>query len=160
MPCSEKKRQANRSNAQKSTGPKSLDGKAKVALNAVKQGLRSRQLVLPGEDAAAFDAMLAHGMDDWQPPTDARRVLVEQAVAHAWRLRRWLKVERDHLIDRGRTAALAHAEDPGAHARAEVARLATEPEAALESLLAGREGAGVVLGLWKRLADATASPKS
>jgi hypothetical protein len=30
MPCSEKKRQANRQNAQKSTSPKSLDGKAKV----------------------------------------------------------------------------------------------------------------------------------
>jgi hypothetical protein len=160
MPCSEKKRQANRENARKSTGPKSRDGKAKVALNALKHGLRSEMVVLPGEDPGAFDAMVADWMSDWQPPTDARRVLVELAVAHAWRLRRCLKVERDHLIERGRLAALVQDEDARARARDEVARLETEPESALETLLAEREGAAVVLGLWKRLADAAALPNA
>ena len=113
MAVSEKKLQANRANAQKSTGPKSKDGKAKVALNATRHGLRSQQIVLPGEDPAAFDQMIATWMDDWKPPTDARRLLVEQAVAHAWRFAsRCLKVERDHLIDRGRRRP------PGAHDRA------------------------------------------
>src|ERR1700760_612754 len=102
MASSEKKVHANPLNAQKSTGPKSPPGKAKVAMNAVKHGLRAAHLVLPGEDAAEFDAMLAAWMGDWRAPTEARRVLVEQAAAHAWRLRRGLKAERDHLTERAR----------------------------------------------------------
>src|SRR4051812_24942319 len=105
MSCSAKKALSNRRNALKSTGPKSPDGKAKVALNAVKHGLRAEHLILPGEDPAAFDAMLAAWNADWRPPTDARRVLVEQAVAHAWRLSRCLRAERAHLLERGRAEA-------------------------------------------------------
>ncbi len=160
MPCSEKKRQANRQNAQKSTGPKSKLGKQKVALNALKHGLRSAQIVLPGEDAAAFDGMLATWMDDWKPPTDARRVLVEQAVAHAWRLRRCLKLERDHLVERGQEAVFAHSRDAASRARFEVARLAQDPAGALAALLREREGTLAVLGLWRDLAEAADSPDS
>jgi hypothetical protein len=158
MPCSEKKRQANRNNAQKSTGPKSKLGKEKVALNALKHGLRSAQVVLPGEDAAAFDGMVAAWMDDWKPPTDARRVLVEHAVAHAWRLRRCLKLERDHLVERGQQAVDAHRRDAANRARAEVARLGQDPAAALDVLLRDREGVRAVIGLWRELARAAESP--
>ena len=38
--------QANRANAQLSTGPKSLDGKATACLNAVKTGLTGRTVLL------------------------------------------------------------------------------------------------------------------
>ncbi len=158
MPCSEKKRLANRENAKKSTGPKSRLGKQKVALNALKHGLRSEQVVLPGEDAAAFDGMVATWMDDWQPPTDARRVLVELAVAHAWRLRRCLKLERDHLVERSRAAVRTHASDAAKRARAGVARLRQDPAQALAELLREREGAVAVLGLWQDLAEAATSP--
>ena len=154
MAVSEKKLQANRQNAQKSTGPKSRDGKAKVALNATRHGLRSQQIVLPGEDAAAFDQMISSWMDDWKPPTDARRLLVEQAVAHAWRLRRCLKVERDHLIDRGRAAVRAHDRAAASRVEAAVELLPEDPAKALEALLAEREGAVAVLGLWRELAEA------
>ena len=153
MPCTEKKAQANRKNAQKSTGPKSREGKARVALNAVKHGLRAEHLVLPGEDAAAFDAMLASWMDDWGPPTDARRVLVEQAVAHAWRLRRCLKAERLHLMERARAEVSRRRGEAEARARHAVADLGHDPASALEDLLASRAGAEAVLGLWRELAD-------
>lgn len=154
MPCSEKRLQANRDNALKSTGPKSAPGKARVAMNALKHGLRAETLVLPGEDAAAFDAMRDAWMADWQPPTDARRVLVEQAVAHAWRLRRCLKVERDHLIDRGEKAVARHRRRAAARACADAGRLRDDPDAALAALLATREGAEEVLEMWRVLADA------
>ena len=48
---SEKKIEANRQNERKSTGPKSPEGKAAVRLNALKHGLLSQQVLLPGEDA-------------------------------------------------------------------------------------------------------------
>ena len=45
---------ANRRNAVKSTGPKTPEGKAVVALNAMKHGLLSRHVRLPDEDEAAL----------------------------------------------------------------------------------------------------------
>jgi len=47
---SNRKAEANRRNARKSTGPKTPEGKAAVRLNALKHGLLSREVLLPGED--------------------------------------------------------------------------------------------------------------
>ncbi len=159
MPCSEKKRLSNRKNALKSTGPTSPGGKAKVALNAVKHGLRAEHLVLPGEDAAAFDGMLAAWMGDWKPPTDARRVLVEQAVAHAWRLRRCLRAEREHLLERGRRGPQAPASDRGSGSgRPSPSWTATSAGARSASSRPSRAGTEAVLDLWARPGRASPGP--
>jgi hypothetical protein len=50
---------ARRANARKATGPRSDDGKAWAARNALLHGLCSLAPVLPGEDPAEFEAMLA-----------------------------------------------------------------------------------------------------
>jgi hypothetical protein len=41
---------ANRANAQKSTGPRTAEGKAASRLNALKHGLDAESLIIPGED--------------------------------------------------------------------------------------------------------------
>ena len=46
---------ARQTNAQKSTGPRTADGRARVASNALKHGFTGKQVVLPGEDPAEFD---------------------------------------------------------------------------------------------------------
>ena len=46
---------ANRLNAQKSTGPRTAEGKAVVSQNAVKHGLLARQAVIVGEDPGEFE---------------------------------------------------------------------------------------------------------
>jgi hypothetical protein len=51
---SEKQARANRRNALKSTGPKTPEGKAAVHHNALRHGLLSRDVLLPGEDEAAL----------------------------------------------------------------------------------------------------------
>ena len=49
---SEKQIKANRNNAQKSTGPKTAEGKEIVRYNALGHGLRAETvLLLPGEDS-------------------------------------------------------------------------------------------------------------
>jgi hypothetical protein len=48
--------QANQSNAQKSTGPKTEAGKQRSALNACRHGLTGHVTVLPNEDREAYDA--------------------------------------------------------------------------------------------------------
>jgi hypothetical protein len=50
MIVSEKQQEANRRNAQHSTGPKTPEGKAAVRLNALKYGLRARDIIISGED--------------------------------------------------------------------------------------------------------------
>jgi hypothetical protein len=50
---STRKSEANRRNALKSTGPKTPEGQAVVRFNALKHGLLSREVLLPGEDEEA-----------------------------------------------------------------------------------------------------------
>ena len=53
---------ANRRNSQKSTGPRTPQGKAVVSKNAVKHGLFASENVIKGENQEDFDiAMLSNG---------------------------------------------------------------------------------------------------
>ncbi len=45
---------ANQANAQKSTGPITLDGKAIASKNALKTGLTGRTVLMPNEDAELY----------------------------------------------------------------------------------------------------------
>jgi len=51
---SARKAEANRQNALKSTGPKTPAGKAAVRLSALRHGLLSEEILLPGEDEEAL----------------------------------------------------------------------------------------------------------
>jgi hypothetical protein len=148
MPCSERKLEANRRNAQLSTGPKSPEGKAIAARNSTRHGLRAEEVVLPGEDADAFDRSLGAWMADFKPPTEARAVLVEQAAAHAWRLRRCLKAERDHLEDRGDEAVRRLRRDAFHDVSYEAENLRSAPARSLAALLRNREGVAWLIGEW------------
>ena len=57
---SERKTEANRRNAARSTGPRTREGK-KVRLNAVKHGLTATTVILPHEDAEAYLARAQGG---------------------------------------------------------------------------------------------------
>ena len=50
--------EANRKNAQKSTGPKSAQGKADVAKNATKHGLTAQNVIIKGENPEEFEGRL------------------------------------------------------------------------------------------------------
>ena len=43
---------ANRRNAQKSTGPRTAEGKKRASLNALKHGMTAKTVVLPHESAS------------------------------------------------------------------------------------------------------------
>lgn len=98
--------QANRKNAQKSTGPKTQKGKQVSRLNAMTHGLTARTVVpvLPQEDPRALDARIQSWMDDWQPRTEQEAELVCHGARLAWQIDRAERFETAHLSKRVRKA--------------------------------------------------------
>src|ERR671911_228393 len=90
---SEKQIQANRRNAHKSTGPKTPEGKEAVRLNATKHGLRSQEVLLPGDDGEALKELDENLRAELQPVGELENLLVDGIVAAHWRLRRLRRVE-------------------------------------------------------------------
>ncbi len=79
---------ANWLNAQKSTGPRTPEGKAKVSQNAVKHGLLAEHSVVRGEDPEAFEAFRAEMLAELAPVGVLETMLAERVVGLSWRLRR------------------------------------------------------------------------
>jgi hypothetical protein len=90
---SAKQVQANRRNAQKSTGPKTKEGKDIASLNATKHGLPSQEVLLPGEDEAALKELGERLRTELQPAGELESLLVDRIIASYWRLRRLGRVE-------------------------------------------------------------------
>ncbi len=80
--------QANRANAQLSTGPTSLDGKATSCLNAVKTGLTGRTVLLHTDDAADYQRHIAAYEKELSPVGPRECDLVQSIADTAWRLGR------------------------------------------------------------------------
>jgi len=98
---------ANRANAQKSTGPRTPEGKARVSQNALKHGLLAQAVVLPDECPRSFADAHAALTDQLQPQTWIDRELVEVMAAASWRRKRaW------HLETVQYTEALRNQEEP------------------------------------------------
>ena len=101
---SERQAEANRQNAQKSTGPRTPAGKAVVALNGTKHGLLSRECLLKGESEAELVAFGKRLRAKLAPVGELELLLADRVVSTAWRLRRLIAVEtllfnREHSVD-------------------------------------------------------------
>jgi len=62
---------ANRANAQKSTGPRTPEGKAVVSQNAVTHGFLARETVISGEDPGQFEFYRDRMLGELAPVGDA-----------------------------------------------------------------------------------------
>ena len=78
---------ANRKNAQKSTGPKTDEGKAAVSQNAVKHGLFVES-VIKGENEADYEAFHDNLLTELNPVGAVELMLAERFISLSWRLRR------------------------------------------------------------------------
>lgn len=88
MLISDKEQEANRQNAQHSTGPTSPEGKAAVRLNALTYGLRARSTLIDGEDPEEYKRLWANLEAEWQPQTCTERMYLEQMSTSQWLLAR------------------------------------------------------------------------
>lgn len=89
----EKKAEANRRNARKSTGPKSAVGKKTVSQNARRHGLLSTHLVLENESHQEFDLLLVTLQQEMMPVGLIEETLVERVAVTLWRQRRLVRAE-------------------------------------------------------------------
>ena len=85
---SDKQLQANRANAQKSTGPKTEIGKTIASENATVHGLRSTRPVIEGEDPDEYNDFRNDMIAHFEPIGPMETLLVDRIVHAAWRLRR------------------------------------------------------------------------
>lgn len=87
----------NRANSQRSCGPRTVEGKHRSSLNALRHGLTAASPVLPSEDAAAYEANRRQFFDEYQPATPTETQLVLELVDTSWRLNRIPLLEADLL---------------------------------------------------------------
>ncbi len=85
--------EANRRNAQKSTGPRSVEGKAVSSLNALKLGIDSQSLLIRGESAKDLESLAARYYERFQPATPEECYYVDTLIRGDWQLRRLSKVD-------------------------------------------------------------------
>src|SRR3982074_1311573 len=101
--------EANRRNAQKSTGPKTPEGKAAVSMNALRHGRRARPVVLPGEKREEFDQLCNDLEVEWHPQSRTEQFYVEQMAVSQWKLIRMEVGEAAIFQDvEGSSTTLAH----------------------------------------------------
>ena len=80
--------EANRANAQLSTGPTSPEGKATISKNNFQHGLTGKFQVFGGENQAAYDDLLAQLTQQHEPRNGFEVMLIANMAQHFWLARR------------------------------------------------------------------------
>lgn len=88
MSASESRNQANRLNAQKSTGPQTDEGKSRASRNATTHGYFCKDTVLPGEDPVLFEMLRQDHIRALKPRNIAELFLVDRITICSWKLNR------------------------------------------------------------------------
>jgi len=81
-------------------GPKTEAGKRRASMNAVKHGMYSAAVVLPGEPQGEYDALLQRYLDRFQPASPDQEYLVHTLVNAEWRIKRLMHIQTARLAER------------------------------------------------------------
>ena len=89
--------QANRLNAQRSTGPRTGAGRDASRFNALKHGADAHSLVIPGEDPAELEALALDYHRRFRPDGPMEAFFVETMIKSDWDRRRYARIEAQYL---------------------------------------------------------------
>ena len=81
---SESQLNANRANAQKSTGPQSPETKRKVGMNAIKHGFAGQTVVIPAHDTEAYEEHFASFRREYRPVGPTEEFMVQSLADLTW----------------------------------------------------------------------------
>jgi len=88
---------ANRRNAQKSTGPRTPEGKAVASQNSVRHGLSAAKDVISSESQADFDLYRAQILAELNPSSPMESMLAERIISLSWRLKRVGRIQNQTI---------------------------------------------------------------
>src|SRR5512142_506218 len=106
---------ANRSNAQKSTGPRTKVGKATVAQNAIKHGFFAHQDLIAEDDPQQYQEHCRRWLSELSPSGERQGLLAGRIVSLAWRLKRAERLGNelfDYLLAKELEQSMGHFFDP------------------------------------------------
>jgi hypothetical protein len=75
------------------TGPRPPEGKATSSGNSLKHGLASGRIIIPGEDPAEFEALLADLINEHAPANETESLLVQQMAQSWWLMQRAIRLQ-------------------------------------------------------------------
>src|SRR3954454_2469645 len=91
--ATQKQIEANRRNAQKSTGPKTEQGKMKSRLNALQHGLGAIHVPLPHENLMEYHDLRQGLIETYQPANTQEQMLVDNIASAYFRMQRASRFE-------------------------------------------------------------------
>ena len=94
--------EANRRNAAKSTGPRSVEGKASSRMNALQTGIHAESTIIIGEDSDDLTQLAQAFYQDHQPETAMECALLDNIIRDTWLLTRFSRIDAeiiDHEIE-------------------------------------------------------------
>ena len=95
---------ANQANAQLSSGPKTIEGKAASSKNHLSHGLTYRGgmfILLPWESAEEFDHLVIDLKSEYRPMNRTEMILVERMAQHHWLRNRATMLQGNCFLDDG-----------------------------------------------------------
>ena len=95
--ATQKQIEANRRNAQKSTGPKTPKGKSIVAQNATTHGLRTSRILIASENPDEFEVHQNALFEDLAPVGPMEIILANRIVKLTWQLDRATRLQSESI---------------------------------------------------------------
>ena len=145
---------ANRENAKKSTGPKTVAGKNRSRENALKHGLTGEAIVLVEEDELDLEDEVEKWAEELHPNSDIERGLVKNLVVASRRLDRLQKMDSTMRIEQARRARGSWDQDRRAEVAKIAAKLAKSPFETVARLEQTPQGCDWMITCWKDLGNA------
>jgi hypothetical protein len=99
-PISDAQLIANRENAQRSTGPRTAEGKSRTRLNGLRHGLTGQTVLLPEEDRAIYDKHCSDFLTELRPEGPVETQVAQSIADDYWRLNR-IKAIEDNIFALG-----------------------------------------------------------
>ncbi len=144
---------ANQKNAQKSTGPKTDEGKDASRRNSIKHGLAGTGTILRDDDEAAIETRKAQWRPNYLLETPELEFLFDQMVTNAVRLDRCRDEEIQIRLTESQHAALSWDDDRHDEAAELAARLSKRPVQFSRRLQRTKQGVEWMIERWHDLAD-------
>ena len=104
---------ANHANAAHSTGPRTVEGKARVCQNALRHGLIAAHLVVRDDERESFEQLRADLLAELAPQGAVETVTFNDLLHAAWNLERFRRLEAERTADLEDEAACSFLERLG-----------------------------------------------